>query len=139
MEVYGNDLEFITKAYFPGEDGKDIVVDASDFKRKATGSLYIYSPMGIKAGPAQVLLEDCSGEKYTLPEVTLSDEVVGGSGETGGEGYAPIWNGDVYIYDWANWQYLTSDQLSLEGIQIHEGLMIRLTFDNPRWCQCMRM
>ena len=44
VEVYGNDLEFITKAYFPGEEGKDIVVDASNFKRKATGSLYIYSP-----------------------------------------------------------------------------------------------
>ena len=33
------------------------------FKRKATGSLYIYSPMGIKAGLAQVVLEDCSGKK----------------------------------------------------------------------------
>ena len=41
VEVYGNDLEFITKAYFPGEDGKDIVVDASNFKRKATGSLHL--------------------------------------------------------------------------------------------------
>lgn len=131
VEVYGNDLEFITKAYFPGEEGKDIVVDASNFKRKATGSLYIYSPMGIKAGLAQVVLEDCSGKKYTLPEVTLSDEIVGGSEETGGEGYTPIWKGDIYIYDWANWQYLTSDQLSLEGFQIQEGLMIRLTFDNP--------
>lgn len=61
----------------------------------------------------------------------MSDEIVGGSEETGGEGYTPIWKGDVYIYDWANWQYLTSDQLSLEGFQIQEGLMIRLTFDNP--------
>lgn len=25
VEVYGRDLEFITKAYFPGEDGQDIV------------------------------------------------------------------------------------------------------------------
>lgn len=131
VEVYGRDLEFITKAYFPGEDGQDIVVDASNFRRKATGSLHIYSPMGIKAGPAQVILEDCSGKKFTLPEVKLSDEVVGGNEETGGEGYTPIWKGDVYIYDWANWQYLTSDQLSLEGIKIHEGLMMRLAFDNP--------
>lgn len=131
VEVYGNDLEFITKAYFPGEDGKDIVVDASGFKRKATGSLSIYSPMGIKTGPAQVTLEDCGGNKYALPEVMLSDEVVGGNEETGGEGYAPIWKGNVYIQGWDNWQYLTSDKLSLEGFQIHEGLMIRLTFDNP--------
>lgn len=77
VEVYGKDLEFITKAYFPGEDGQTIVVEASNFKRKATGSLFIYSPMGIKAGPAQVVLEDCSGKKFTLPEVTLSDEVSG--------------------------------------------------------------
>lgn len=131
VEVYGNDLEFITKAYFPGKDGKDVVVDAGDFRRKATGSLYIYSPMGIKAGPAQITLENCSGKKYTLPEVTLSDKVVGGSGDTGGEGYAPIWEGDVYIYDWANWEYLTSDLLNLENIPIREGLMMRLTFDNP--------
>jgi hypothetical protein len=131
VEVYGKDLEFITKAYFPGEDGQTIVVEASNFKRKATGALFIYSPMGIKAGPAQVVLEDCSGKKFTLPEVTLSDEVSGGSEETGGERYVPIWQDEVYIYDWANWQYLTTDQLSLEGIQLHEGLMMRLTFDNP--------
>lgn len=36
VEVYGNDLEFITKAYFPGEDGKDIVVDASNLACKVT-------------------------------------------------------------------------------------------------------
>lgn len=131
VEVYGNDLEFITKAYFPSIDGREIVVDAINFKRKASGSLYIYSPMGIKAGPSQITLEDCSGKKYILPEVTLSDEVAGENEEAGGEGYTPIWEGDVYIYDWANWQYLTSDQLNLENIQIHEGLMIRLTFDNP--------
>lgn len=131
VEVYGNDLEFITKAYFPGEDGQPIAVEASSFKRKATGLLHIYSPMGIKAGPAQVVLEDCSGKTYVLPEVTLSDEVSGGGEETGGERYVPIWQDEVYIYDWANWQYLSSDQLNLEGIQIHEGLMMRLTFDNP--------
>lgn len=131
VEVYGNDLEFITKAYFPGEDGNDIVVDASVFKRKATGSLYIYSPMGIKAGAAQVVIEDCSGKKYTLPEVTLSDEISGGEEDTGGEGYAQIWKGEAQINTWDDWQYLKSDQLSLDGFQIREGLMMRLTFDNP--------
>lgn len=131
VEVYGNDLEFITKAYFPGDDGKDIVVDASVFKRKATGSLYIYSPMGIKAGTAQVVLEDCGGKKYTLPEVTLSDEIYGGGEETGGEGYVQIWKGEAKVNTWDDWQYLKSEQLSLDGIQIHEGLMMRITFDNP--------
>ena len=131
VEVYGNDLEFITKAYFPGEDGNDIVVDACAFKRKATGSLYIYSPMGIKAGTAQVVIEDCSGKKYTLPEVTLSDEVSGGGEETGGEGYVQIWKGEAQINTWDDWQYLKSDQLGLEGFQLREGLMMRLTFDNP--------
>ena len=131
VEVYGKDLEFITKAYFPAEEGADIVVPASNFRRKATGSLFIYSPMGIKAGPASIVIEDCSGKKYTLPEVTLSDEVSGGEEETGGETYAPIWEGDVYIYDWANWQYLTTEQLNIQGFTIHEGLMMRLTIDNP--------
>lgn len=131
LEVYGSDLEFITKAYFPGDDGKDIIVDASVFKRKATGSLYIYSPMGVKAGSAQIVIEDCGGKKYTLPEVTLSDEVYGGGEEAGGEGYAQIWKGEAKVATWDDWQYLTSDQLSLDGFQIHEGLMMRLTFDNP--------
>lgn len=131
VEVYGKDLEFMTKAYFPGADGHEVVVNANLFRRKATGVLSIYSPMGVKAGLAQVVLEDCSGKKYSLPEVTLSDEVSGGTEETGGERYVPIWQDDVYIYDWANWQYLSSDQLNLEGIQLREGLMMRLTFDNP--------
>ena len=131
VEVYGNDLEFITKAYFPGEDGKDIVVPAASFKRKATGSLFIYSPMGIKAGAAQIVLEDCSGKKYTLPEVTLSDEVSGGSEEVQGEGYVTVWKGEFYVHDWDENATLTTDQLDLEGITLREGLMIRLTIDNP--------
>lgn len=129
VEVYGSDLEFITKAYFPGKDGNSIVVEATEFKRKATGSLYIYSPMGIKAGVANVILEDCSGKRYTLPEVTLSDEVSGGSAAS--DGYSAIWEGDVYIYDWANWQYMATDQFKLDGITLSEGQMMRLTFDNP--------
>ena len=134
LEVYGKDLEFITKAYFPGEDGKDIVVPAADFKRKATGSLNIYSPMGIQAGPARVVLEDCSGKKYTLPEVTLSDKVSGGGGETAGEGYVAVWEGEIDIHDWATYGYLTTDLLNLEGIVVREGQMIRLTIDNPNGC-----
>lgn len=138
LEVYGSDLEFITKAYFPAEDGSEIAVDASAFKRKATGSLHIYSPKGILAGPAQIVIEDCSGQKYTLPEVTLSD--AGGEEGAGGEGFAPIWTGDTYIYDWANWQYLTTDQLNLEGFQLKAGMMMRLTFevagDGASVCVC---
>ena len=134
VEVYGKDLEFITKAYFPGKDGQDIAVPASDFKRKATGSLFIYSPMGIQAGPAQVVLEDCSGRKYTLPEVTLSDKISGGGGETAGEGYVTVWEGEVDIHDWATYGYLTTDLLNLEGIVVREGQMIRLTIDNPNGC-----
>lgn len=131
VEVYGSDLEFITKAYFPGADGTDIVVKAENFKRKATGSLYIYSPMGVAAGSAAITIEDCSGKKYVLPELTLSDEIFGGGTEQQGEGYYPIWEGDVYIYDWANWQYMATDQFNLEGFSLREGLMMRLTFDNP--------
>lgn len=129
VEVYGSDLEFITKAYFPGENGESIEVDATEFKRKATSSLFIYSPKGIKAGPAQVVLEDCSGKKYTLPEVTLSDQVSGGS--SAGDGFSSVWEGDVYIYDWSNWQYLATDQFNFDGITLSEGMTMRLTFDNP--------
>lgn len=131
LEVYGTDLEFITAAHFPGEDGSDIVVKADNFRRKSTSALYIYTPMGIAAGPANIVLEDCSGKKYTLPEVTLSDEVVGGNSGPQGEGYTAVWEGDIYIYDWANWQYMTTDWFNLDGISLYEGLMMRLTFDNP--------
>lgn len=131
VEVYGTDLEFITRAYFPGEDGNEIVVNAESFKRKSTGALYIYSPMGVAAGPAVIIVEDCSGKRYSLPEVTLSDKVSGGAEGPQGEGYVSVWEGDVYIYDWANWQYMSTDQFNLEGISLHEGLMMRLTFDNP--------
>lgn len=129
VEVYGKDLEFITKAYFPGEDGKDIIVPSKDFKRKATGCLLIYSPMGISEGPAQIVLEDCSGKKYTLPEVTLSAEISGGEEETGGERYFPVWEGEHFV-DW-NWWYMGSWEMNLEGIPLHAGLMMRITFDNP--------
>ena len=134
VEVYGEDLEFITRAYFPGVDGEDVVVPASAFKRKATGSLFIYSPMGIQAGPARIVLEDCSGKKYTLPEVTLSDKIPGGGGASAGEGYVPVWEGEIDIHDWATYGYLTTDLLNLEGITLREGLMIRLTIDNPNGC-----
>ena len=134
LEVYGKDLEFITKAYFPGEGGKDIVVPAGEFKRKATGSLYIYSPMGIQAGPARIVLEDCSGKKYTLPEVTLSDKISGGGEQAAGEGYVAVWEGEIDIHDWSTYGYLTTDLLNLEGIVVREGQMIRLTIDNPNGC-----
>lgn len=131
VEVYGSDLEFICRAYFPGADGNDITVEAENFKRKSTGSIYIYSPMGIAAGAAEIKIEDCSGKIYTLPEVTLSDKVAGGNDAPQGEGYSSVWEGDVYIYDWANWQYMGTDQFNLDGISLYEGLMMRLTFDAP--------
>lgn len=131
VEVYGSDLEFIERAYFPGADGQEIVVGSENFKRKSTSALYIYTPKGIAAGPAAITIEDCSGAKYKLSEVTLSDKVAGSEEGPAGEGYFPVWQGDVYIYDWANWQYMSTDQFNLEGITLYEGLMMRLTFDNP--------
>lgn len=132
LEVYGKDLEFISRAYFPGKDGNQIVVNAENFKRKSTGALYIYSPMGIAAGPANVVLEDCSGRKYTLPEVTLSEKVSGGSAPgPKEEGFYAIWEGEVYIHDWANWQYMATSDFVLEGVTLKEGMKMRLTFENP--------
>lgn len=131
VEVYGSDLEFISRAYFPGADGNDIVVSAESFKRKSTGTLLIYVPMGIAAGPAAVKLEDCSGKKYTLPEVTLSDEVSGGGNEASGEGYYTIWTGEAVVNTWDDWQYMGTPMFNLDGISLHAGQMMRLTFDCP--------
>ncbi len=135
VEVYGSDLEFIVKAVFPGNDGNDIVVEASEFKRKATGSLYIYSPMGVKPGTAQVVLEDCGGKKYVLPEVTLSDEISGGGSDE--DKYIQIWSGE-YTTGW--WWYLPSSELDLSGVTPAAGQTIRFTFthhDAPQtFCLC---
>lgn len=133
LEVYGSDLEFITRAYFPGDDGNDIAVDANVFRRKSTGSLYIYSPAGVKAGAAQVVLEDCSGKKYTLPEVTLSDELSDGEDAE----YVQIWSGEQ-VTGW--WWYLSASDLDLSGITPAAGQTIRFTFahhDAPQtFCLC---
>lgn len=128
VEVYGTDLEFITRAYFPGEDGNQIVVNAENFKRKSTSSLFIYSPMGVAPGPAAITIEDCSGKKYVLPEIELSNSVGGGSQGPAGEGYTTVWEGSAGI-SW-DWVYLTSDQFNLEGIALREGLMMRVTLEN---------
>lgn len=132
LEVYGSDLEFIENVIFPGSDGNDIVVSADKFRRKATGTLLVYSPMGVAAGAAVVNLQDCSGRKIALPEVTLSDKVAGGASEEQGEGYRVVWEDSQYVEpDWANWLYLGSDQFNLDGISLSAGTMIRLTIDNP--------
>ncbi len=73
LSVYGNDLEFIEKAIFPGVDGAEVIVEAVSFKRKSSEQLHIYAPMGIVSGPANVQLVDCSGAAHVLPEVLLSD------------------------------------------------------------------
>lgn len=137
LEVYGKDLEFITRAYFPGEDGNQIVVNAENFRRKSTGALYIYSPMGIVAGPANVILEDCSGKKYTLPEVTLSDEVAGGvvEAETG----MVIWEGPFEVTSW-NWFEPSYTDLDLQGFTPLVGQTLRFVIsgatDTSRFCYC---
>lgn len=139
VEVYGSDLEFITKAYFPGEDGSDVVVEASDFKRKATGSLYIYSPMGIKAGAAQISIEDCSGKKYVLPEVTLSDKVAGGSDAGNEEVGLVIWEGPLEITSW-NWFEPSYTEFNLGGYVPLVGQVLKFVIssanDDSRFCYC---
>lgn len=130
VEVYGSDLEFITRAYFPGADGGEVVVNSENFKRKSTGALYIYSPMGVAAGPAAIVIEDCSGKKYTLPEITLSDKVLGG-GASGpqGEDWYPIWEGEATITAWESTLYVKGAELNPEGYAITPGMKMRLVFD----------
>lgn len=138
LEVYGKDLEFITKAYFPGEDGNDVAVEASSFKRKATGSLFIYSPMGIKTGPANVVLEDCSGKKYALPEVTLSDKISGGGAGEDEKGIV-VWEGPFEVTSW-NWFEPSSANFSLGGYTPLVGQTVRFVIsgahDDSRFCYC---
>lgn len=131
IEVYGSDLEFIEKAYFPGKDGNYITVNANEFRRKATDRLFIYSPNGIKPGTAKVVIEDCSGKKYELPEVTLSEEISGGEA---GNSNITIWEGNNTVNTWDDWQYLKSDQFKLDNVTLTAGTKIRFTFDNPSGC-----
>lgn len=137
VEVYGTDLEFITKAYFPGADGNAIVVDARYFKRKSTSALFIYSPAGVAAGPAAITIEDCSGKQYVLPEITLSDEISGGSTE--GDAGVAVWEGSFQITSW-NWFEPTPDAFDYSVLKPAVGREVRFYFegntDTSRFCFC---
>lgn len=83
----------------------------------------------------QFCLEDCGGKKYTLPEVTLSDEVSGGEAEE--DNYIQIWSGE-YTTGW--WRYLSASDLDLSAITPTAGQTIKFTFthhDAPQtFCLC---
>lgn len=83
----------------------------------------------------QFCLEDCGGKKYTLPEVTLSDEVSGGEAEE--DNYIQIWSGE-YTTGW--WWYLSASDLDLSAITPTAGQTIKFTFthhDAPQtFCLC---
>lgn len=130
VEVYGTDLEFITRAWFPGADGTEIAVEADRFRRKSTSALYIYSPMGVAAGPAAIELEDCSGKRYTLPEVTLSDKVSGGStGDGEDANWFPVWEGEATITAWESTLYIGASSFNTAGYPIEAGMRLRFVFD----------
>ncbi len=138
LQVFGSDLEFIEKAIFPGADGTDVVVNASRFKRKATAQVFIYVPKGVAAGPANVQLEDCSGAKYTLPEVLLSDKV---SGETSGpaEVGTVIYEGSFEVTDW-NWFEPNCTDFNFQGYAPKAGQQLKFVIsgakDDSRFCYC---
>ena len=66
--------------------------------------------------------------------MTLSDKISGGGGATEYEGYVTVWEGEIYVHDWSVNAELKTDQLDIEGLAIREGMMIRLTIDNPDGC-----
>lgn len=98
ITITGTDMEFFTKAYFPGEEGEDVVVNAIDFNRKSTSQLRLSVPRGIAEGMAAIRLETCDGKQYTLPEIELS-ATVPGYWETQ---EIILWEGEEDLGTWSN-------------------------------------
>lgn len=98
LTITGTDMEFFSKAYFPGEDGEDVVVNAIDFNRKSTSQLRLSVPRGIAEGMAAIRLETCDGKQYTLPEIELS-ATVPGHWETQ---EVVVWEGEFDLGKWDN-------------------------------------
>lgn len=98
LTITGTDMEFFSKAYFPGEDGNDVVVNAIDFNRKSTSQLRLSVPRGIAEGLAAIRLETCDGKQYTLPEIELS-ATVPGYWETQ---EIVLWEGEEDLGTWSN-------------------------------------
>ncbi|MBO5381631.1 MAG: IPT/TIG domain-containing protein [Bacteroides sp.] len=98
LTITGTDMEFFSKAYFPGEDGNDVVVNAIDFNRKSTSQLRLSVPRGIAEGMAAIRLETCDGKQYTLPEIELS-ATVPGYWETQ---EIILWEGEEDLGTWSN-------------------------------------
>lgn len=138
LQVYGADLEFMAKAVFPGADGKEIVVNSSEFRRKSTSALYIYVPAGISAGEAEVRLIDVAGTTYTLPKVTLSDKISGGEVEEPEEGQV-LWTGN-YEGSWTFLELPSSD-LKFGDLTPKVGQKLKFVFENTkddsRFCICL--
>ena len=98
ITITGTDMEFFTKAYFPGEEGEEVVVNAIDFNRKSTSQLRLSVPRGIVEGMAAIRLETCDGKQYTLPEIELS-ATIPGYWETQ---EIILWEGEEDLGTWSN-------------------------------------
>lgn len=138
IQVYGTDLEFMSKAIFPGADGQEVVVNSSEFRRKSTSALYIYVPAGISAGEAEIKLVDVAGTTYTLPKVTLSDKNGGGEVEEPEEGQV-LWS-DKYEGSWTFLELRASD-LKFGDLTPKIGQKLKFVFENTkddsRFCICL--
>lgn len=137
IEIYGTDLEFISKAIFPGADGNPVEVDAVRFRRKSTSLLYIPVPMGIAAGPADVTLVDCSGKAYLTSGFTLSDEISGG--EDSAEEGIVIWDKGFDVTSW-NWFEPACTDFDFGGYAPKVGQQVKFVIsdakDDSRFCYC---
>lgn len=138
IEIYGTDLEFISKAIFPGADGNPVEIDAVKFRRKSTSLLYIPVPMGIAAGPADVTLVDCSGKTYLTTGFTLSDEIAGGGDEPEEIG-SVVWSAGFEITSW-NWFEPNASDFDFGGYAPKVGQKLKFVIsgaqDDSRFCYC---
>ena len=90
LTITGVDLEYFSKAVFPGKVG-DVVVNAVDFLEHKTGILRLEAPAGLINGAGQIKLQTAAGVELLLPEVEFVS-----SGEWVWQ-ETTVWEGDVAV------------------------------------------
>ncbi len=82
LKIFGQDMEFVSKATFVGSDDNEIVLEAKDFYRIATGSVAIKVPADVKEGVNPASIETLDGLKFDLPDFNYVAAAAGGHWET---------------------------------------------------------
>ena len=100
LTIKGVDLEYTQQVIFPSKnEGKDIIIEAIDFLRKAPESIKVTVPNDAKMGEYSIKLIALNGETTLTEPITISNSAASGKLET-----------DVYYTIWEN-----ADGLSFSG------------------------